>query len=103
MTRKSELMRHVERKCALRLAIEALPEAWSLHDPGAALPICDRIGAALLEPPASGTTGGIEHPGSVQAVKEAVEIALAGLPDYVLCSRYPGSVGRAVRALLEVE
>jgi hypothetical protein len=54
---KSELLRHVERKRALRLAIEALPEAWSRYDPGAALSICDRIGAALLEPEARGTTG----------------------------------------------
>lgn len=68
-----------------------------------ALGICNQIVGALVEPPASGTTGDIENPRSVQAVKDAVEVALAGFPDYLLCSQYPDSVGVAVRALLEAE
>lgn len=99
-----ELMKHVERKRALRLAIEALPDAWAKHKPsGAALDLCNRIAEALAEPPASCTTCGIENHGSVRAVKDAVEEALAGLPDYILCSRYPDSVSVAVRALLEAQ
>jgi hypothetical protein len=80
----------IERKRALRMAIEALPDAWAQWMPSTALAICDEVVGALAD-------------GSIEAVENAVEVALAGLPDYVLCSQYPGSVGDAVRALMALK
>lgn len=73
------MLRHVQRKIAIRLANLAMPDAWP-HDP-AATPV-------------------IRHDGSVQGVIDAVDEALAALPDLTFARRYPPIVATAVRALL---
>jgi len=95
-----ELSRHILRKRVLRMALKVLPDVWA-NQPKAALRICDEIQAALSERPASGTFR-IDNPKSIEAIKNAVDVALAALPDYAFRSRYPAHVSDVVKKLMNV-